>query len=119
MPNEKPKAVSLWIIIIFIVIVPLTGSYGAGVVLEQYWLTPVCISTCAAQGATLVGVTPGHKSGTPPAGCMCRDHRTVPWSGPTWVGFAQMVVYLGLSMGLMALVGIVSERGLPQKKRLG
>lgn len=119
MEQEKPKAASLWIIIIFIVILPLTGSYGAGVFLEQYWLNPVCTSTCAAQGSTLVGVTPGHKSGTPPAGCMCRDQRTVPWSGPTWVGFAQMLVFLGLSIGLMALVGIVSERGVPERKRLG
>lgn len=100
---------------LFMVVLPLLGAWGAGQALDQTWLTPTCTTRCEARGATLVFVTPGHKSGTPPAGCLCSDGATEPWSGPRVVGVAEMAVYLGLAMGLMVLANR-EEREAPARQ---
>jgi len=103
MPEAAKPAGHFFVFVLLVVVLPMLGAWGAGRALDQTWLTPTCTARCEARGATLVFVTPGHKSGTPPAGCVCSDGVTEPWSGPTFVGFAEMASYLGLAMGFMGL----------------
>jgi hypothetical protein len=103
MPEAAKPAGNLVVFSLLVVVLPLLVAWGAGLALEQNWLTPTCTTRCEARGATLVFVTPGHKSGKPPAGCLCSDGATEPWSGPRWVGVAQVVVFLGLATGFMGL----------------
>ena len=103
MPEAAKPAGNLVVFSLLVVVLPLLAAWGAGLALEQNWLTPTCTTRCEARGATLVFVTSGHKSGKPPAGCLCSDGATEPWSGPGYVGFAQMAVYLALATGFMGL----------------
>ena len=106
----KTRPTPLWVFVVFAVVLPLLGAYGVAVALDQTWLTPTCTARCEARGASLTFVTPGHKSGTPPAGCLCSDGVTEPWSGPTVVGLAEMAAYLGLAVALMAMWSAATER---------
>jgi hypothetical protein len=112
MAATSPNRSSPWgtVLVFAWLLASIASPFVFSLAMQWLYLGPRCAEHCGARRTSLLTVVATHKSGTPEAGCICRDGTHVAWSAPDTVSVASggvlLAFYLlpGLFFGARALL---------------